>query len=130
MTISEKDSALFTIGIAARVLRVHPQTLRLYERLGFIVPHRTKGKTRLYSQRNLEAVTMIMTLTRRHRVNLAGVGMILKLQNQIHDIQHEKKILYDNLKEAAPKNRRRLSHQTSKSPTTRPPAVRIKVERG
>ena len=130
MKMYEKDSALFTIGIAARVLQVHPQTLRLYERLGFIVPHRTKGKTRLYSQRNLDAVTMIITLTRRYRVNLAGVGIIMKLQNQIEDIQHNEKTSRNNLKELTQKKTRRNSHLPSNPPSKRSQVVKIKVERG
>ncbi|HEY4485077.1 MAG TPA: MerR family transcriptional regulator, partial [Nitrospiria bacterium] len=63
MADNDKRKPLFMIGVAADLLGLHPQTLRLYERLGFVVPRRTKGKTRMYSQQNIEQVRTVITLT-------------------------------------------------------------------
>ena len=132
MTSNDQDTPLFTIGVAAGMLKVHPQTLRLYERLGFVIPPRTKGRSRLYTQRNIDQVRLIMTLTRRHRVNLAGVGIILKLQCQIEDIRRETDGLMKTLKKSVERepSRSLTSAQRSRTVLSRPPAVKIRVERG
>ncbi|MBI5746754.1 MAG: helix-turn-helix transcriptional regulator [Nitrospirae bacterium] len=84
--MDEKDKPLFTIGVAARLLGVHPQTLRLYEREGLISPSRTEGNTRLYSQRDIEDVRTIMHLTREVGVNLAGVELIVGVRRRFMQI--------------------------------------------
>ncbi len=86
MAMDEKDKPLYTIGVAARLLGVHPQTLRLYEREGLISPSRTEGNTRLYSQRDIEDVRTIMHLTREVGVNLAGVELIVSVRRRFMQI--------------------------------------------
>lgn len=86
MVMEEKDKPLYTIGVAARLLGVHPQTLRLYEREGLISPSRTEGNTRLYSQRDIEDVRTIMHLTREVGVNLAGVELIVGVRRRFMQI--------------------------------------------
>ena len=68
-----RDKPLFMISVVSELLGVHPQTLRLYEREGFIEPRRTKGNTRLYSERDVEDVRRVLQLTRDLVVTLAGV---------------------------------------------------------
>lgn len=128
---NDRDGPCFTIGIAAGMLRLHPQTLRLYERLGFIIPHRTRGKTRLYSRKNIQQVRFITTLTRRHGVNLAGVGMILKIQQQMRALRRESQDLMESLKEAIgdPIGRGTGPRERSSKKRARSPAVKIKIER-
>jgi MerR family transcriptional regulator/heat shock protein HspR len=84
-----KDSTrgIYHIGGVAAIAGVHPQTLRLYERLGLIKPSRSLGKTRLYSQRDVERVTLIVHLTRDEGLNLAGVAKILELQDHIREVE-------------------------------------------
>ena len=85
----EKESPLYLISTVAKMLNIHPQTLRLYEREGLIKPARTEGNTRLYSQEDIERLRTILTLTRELGVNLAGVEIILRLREQIAELQKE-----------------------------------------
>lgn len=80
---------LFTISHIAKLLDVHPQTLRLYEREGFIKPSRTKGNTRRYSRQDVAQLRLILHLTRECKVNLAGVELILDMQQKLAEIQRE-----------------------------------------
>ncbi|MBX3139743.1 MAG: MerR family transcriptional regulator [Trueperaceae bacterium] len=66
---------------------MHPQTLRLYERKGLIEPSRSAGKTRLYSQRNIEQLREIRRLTQELGVNLAGVEEIIRLRQRLDELQ-------------------------------------------
>jgi MerR family transcriptional regulator/heat shock protein HspR len=84
----DKKQPLFMISVVSRMLRVHPQTLRLYEREGLIAPHRTK-RTRLYSQEDIEKIEMILRLTRELGVNRAGVDVILRLRHRLEMLQKE-----------------------------------------
>ncbi|MEO7794659.1 MAG: MerR family transcriptional regulator, partial [Thermoanaerobaculia bacterium] len=68
---------------------IHPQTLRLYEREGLIVPARSAGNTRLYDQLAIERLEAILTLTRDLGVNLAGVEVILNLRDQLAALESE-----------------------------------------
>jgi len=73
------------ISVIAERYNIHPQTLRLYEREGLIKPARTAGNTRLYGEAEIRKLEMILALTRDLGVNLAGVEVILNLQNAIED---------------------------------------------
>ncbi|MGI6209205.1 MAG: heat shock protein transcriptional repressor HspR [Anaerolineae bacterium] len=79
----------YTIGIAARLVELHPQTLRHYEGLGLVTPRRTGGNRRLYSERDLERLRLICRLTGELGVNLAGVEVILNMTEQIRTLQEE-----------------------------------------
>lgn len=85
----ERNEPLYLISTVAKMLNVHPQTLRLYEREGLIKPSRTEGNTRLYSQEDVERLKTILTLTRDLGVNLAGVEIILRMREQIEELQSE-----------------------------------------
>ncbi len=84
----DKKQPLFMISVVSRMLGVHPQTLRLYEREGLITPSRTK-RTRLYSQEDIEKIEMILRLTRELGVNRAGVDIILRLRHRLEVLQRE-----------------------------------------
>lgn len=83
----DKDKPLYVISIAAELVDMHPQTLRLYERKGLIEPSRSSGKTRLYSQRNIEQLREIRRLTQELGVNLAGVEEIIRLRQRLDELQ-------------------------------------------
>jgi len=83
----DKDKPLYVISVAAELVDMHPQTLRLYERKGLIEPSRSAGKTRLYSQRNIEQLRDIRRLTQELGVNLAGVEEIIKLRRRLDELQ-------------------------------------------
>lgn len=82
------DDPVYLISVVAKVLSIHPQTLRQYEREGLIEPSRTDGKIRLYSQRDIDRIKLILRLTRDMGINLAGVDVILKLKNQLHEFEN------------------------------------------
>jgi len=84
-----KDSAFYMISVVARQFEVHPQTLRLYEREGLLRPSRTEGNTRLYSDKDLEVLSFILSLTRDLGVNLAGVEIILNMRRKMEAMQME-----------------------------------------
>jgi len=77
------------ISDVARLYGLHPQTLRLYERLGLMRPARSRGNTRLYTRRDLRQLETILDLTREGRVNLAGVGVILDLRERLEQLERE-----------------------------------------
>lgn len=85
----ERGKAMFMISAVARRYRIHPQTLRLYEREGLLKPSRTDGNTRLYSREDLDRLETILTLTRDLGVNLAGVEIILNMRQKMDRMQHE-----------------------------------------
>jgi MerR family transcriptional regulator, heat shock protein HspR len=77
------------ISIIAERYNIHPQTLRLYEREGLIKPVRTAGNTRLYGLDEIRKLEMILTLTRDLGVNLAGVEVVLRLQQMMEEADVE-----------------------------------------
>lgn len=95
--MDDRDRPLYVIGVAARLLGVHPQTLRLYEREGLILPFRTEGNTRLYSQRDIEDVRTIMHLTREIGINLAGVELIVGMRKRMAQISAEMEEMIDQI---------------------------------
>lgn len=80
------DRPLYVISVAAELVCMHPQTLRLYERKGLIMPKR-QGKNRLYSQRDIERLRFIQKLTQEQGINLAGVEMITRLQQELEELR-------------------------------------------
>ncbi|QEZ89227.1 heat shock protein transcriptional repressor HspR [Aliarcobacter cibarius] len=88
----EKNSYIepvFLISAVAEILDIHPQTLRQYEREGLIKPSRTNGKIRLYSQKDINHIKYVLTLTRELGVNLAGVDIILQLNQKIEELEND-----------------------------------------
>ena len=88
----EKNSyvePIFLISAVAEILNIHPQTLRQYEREGLIKPSRTNGKIRLYSQKDINHIKYVLTLTRDLGVNLAGVDIILQKDSIIQSLENE-----------------------------------------
>jgi MerR family transcriptional regulator/heat shock protein HspR len=78
---------LFVISVAARLVEMHPQTLRKYEREGLIAPSRTTGNLRLYSDRDIERLRQVKYLVEERGLNLAGVQLALDLTAQIRDLR-------------------------------------------
>lgn len=81
------EEPVFLISVVAKILNIHPQTLRQYEREGLVEPGRTDGKVRLYSQRDIDRIKSILRLTRELGVNLAGVDIILRLKDRIEELE-------------------------------------------
>jgi MerR family transcriptional regulator/heat shock protein HspR len=78
--------ALYVISVAARLVELHPTTLRKYERVGFLEPSRTPGRTRLYSHEDIRRLRQIKHLVEEREMNLAGVHMALDLTELLSEI--------------------------------------------
>jgi len=82
----EAHAALYVISVAARLVELHPTTLRKYERVGFLEPSRTPGRTRLYSSADIRRLRQIKRLVDEREINLAGVQMALDLTSLLREI--------------------------------------------
>lgn len=87
--MSDRARPLYTIGVVAGMLKVHPQTLRFYERKGLLRPSRTEGRTRMYSQEDVEELARVIRLTRDLGVNLAGVEIVLRMRRRMLEMQKQ-----------------------------------------
>lgn len=85
---NDNNQPVYMISVVAKMLDVHPQTLRLYEREGLVSPCRTK-RSRLYSEEDVERLAMILRLTRELGVNRSGVEIILRLRHKLEAFQQE-----------------------------------------
>ena len=81
------DRPIYMISVAAELVGMHPQTLRIYEAKGLVRPKRTAGNTRLYSERDVERLRVIQRLTTELGLNLSGVELALKLEDQLQRMQ-------------------------------------------
>jgi MerR family transcriptional regulator, heat shock protein HspR len=81
------DRPRYMISVAADLVGMHPQTLRIYEAKGLVQPQRTAGNTRLYSEADLERLRLINRLTSELGLNLAGVEHVLRLEEQLLRVQ-------------------------------------------
>jgi MerR family transcriptional regulator, heat shock protein HspR len=83
------DRPRYMISVAAELVGMHPQTLRIYESKGLIRPKRTAGNTRLYSEADLERLRLIQQLTNELGLNLAGVEQVLELQDEVRNMRRQ-----------------------------------------
>ena len=88
-TVNADEQPRYVISVAAQMLGVHPQTLRLYEREGLVEPQRSGGKIRLYSEQDIDRVRCIMRLTTDLGVNLAGAEAILNMRERMLQMREE-----------------------------------------
>jgi MerR family transcriptional regulator, heat shock protein HspR len=128
MTQDTRDRPVYVISVAAELTDMHPQTLRLYERKGLIRPGRSSGKTRLYSERDIDHLREIRRLTQELGVNLAGVEEVMKLRHELDDVQVQLEMEISDLEtqlraefETSQKEARALENGTvSSDPKDRP----------
>ena len=85
--VSRFNEPLFVISVAARLVEMHPQTLRKYEREGLIAPSRTQGNLRLYSDRDIERLRQVKYLVEDRGLNLAGVQLALGLTQRLRELR-------------------------------------------
>ena len=83
----KRAKAGYMISAVAELYHLHPQTLRLYERVGLLKPSRSQGNTRLYTDEDLERLEVILNLTRELGVNLAGIEIILNMRDKMAEMQ-------------------------------------------
>jgi MerR family transcriptional regulator, heat shock protein HspR len=85
----KRAKAGYMISAVAELYQLHPQTLRLYERVGLLKPSRSQGNTRLYTDGDLERLEVILNLTRELGVNLAGIEIILNMRDKMAEMQSQ-----------------------------------------
>ncbi|HIM80910.1 MAG TPA: MerR family transcriptional regulator [Dehalococcoidia bacterium] len=110
-----RENPCFVISVAARMVGVHAQTLRYYEKVSLISPSRTEGRQRLFSMADIERLHRIKTLTEDMGVNLAGAEVALKLMNRIEQLESDVQTLTNEVTRLrdrnGPSNRRRGPNQ-------------------
>jgi MerR family transcriptional regulator/heat shock protein HspR len=94
------DRPRYMISVAAEIVGMHPQTLRMYEQKGLVRPQRTAGNTRLYSEADLERLQLIQRLTTDLGLNLAGVEAVLGLEEQLQRMQSRMERLEREMRES------------------------------
>jgi len=94
------DRPRYMISVAAELVGMHPQTLRVYEEKGLVRPKRTAGNTRLYSEADLERLRLIQRLTTELGLNLAGVEAVLELEAEVGRMQARMERLEREMREA------------------------------
>lgn len=93
------DRPRYMISVAAELVGMHPQTLRIYESKGLVRPKRTPGNTRLYSEADLERLRLIQRLTGQLGLNLAGVETVLRLEDELARMQRRLERLEQDMRE-------------------------------
>ena len=102
------NQPMYVISVAARMIGVHPQTLRHYENIGLIIPERSEGNIRLYSPADIHRLHQISRLTDELGVNLAGVQIILDMRERLEQLQLEMEVTQAELEAEIARLRKRL----------------------
>jgi MerR family transcriptional regulator, heat shock protein HspR len=97
--VIREDEPCFTIGVVHQMIGLHPQTLRHYERIGLVRPQRSDGKIRMYSAKDLERIALIKRWIDDLGVNLAGVEVMLKMQEHIEQVHAESEAELQRMRE-------------------------------
>jgi len=124
--MAERKQRLYMISVVSEMLGIHPQTLRIYEREGFIKPSRSGGNTRLYSEDDIEKLEMVLRLTRDLGVNLAGVEVILSMREKMEQMQRSMEETIRQLQEELFEMRRQEEIRKASVPIGK----RIRIEWG
>jgi MerR family transcriptional regulator, heat shock protein HspR len=103
------DRPRYMISVAADLVGMHPQTLRIYEAKGLVQPQRTAGNTRLYSEADLERLRLINQLTTELGLNLAGVEHVIRLEEQLRRLRRQMERLELEMRERLEEMRRSYS---------------------
>jgi len=98
--VIERERPRYMISVAADLVGMHPQTLRIYEQKGLIRPRRTAGGTRLYSEADVERLRLIQQLTNDLGLNLAGVEHVLRLEDELRKMQRRMQRLEREMRNA------------------------------
>ena len=120
--MTDRGKPLYMIGVVAEMLKVHPQTLRFYEKKGLIQPSRTEGRTRMYSADDVEEVARLLRLTRDLGVNLAGAEIVIKMRRRMVDMQKQIEDLLAYVRE--------MPAGTTRPRPTEPPEALVRAASG
>ncbi len=119
----KRAKAGYMISAVAELYKLHPQTLRLYERVGLLKPSRSQGNTRLYTDSDLERLDVILTLARDMGVNLAGIEIILNMREKMIEMERQMgefaQVVQQELSRVAASYTREISGQVSANSSKR-----------
>jgi MerR family transcriptional regulator/heat shock protein HspR len=107
--MSLRKRPVYMIGVASKLIGVHPQTLRMYEQRGLLRPRKSIKNTRLYSQEDVDLGCYIQKLTQEMGMNLAGVRKVLDLERHVARLEAEKRALREELR----RKEQELSHSVA-----------------
>ncbi len=119
-----RSKAGYMISAVAEMYNIHPQTLRLYEREGLLIPARSDGNPRLYTQEDLEQLEIILNLTRELGVNLAGIDIIMNMRRRMKQMQEEMQAFVDTVQKEFG-NRMGYNRESSQNAMVRIPPVHL-----
>ncbi len=114
-----RGKAGYMISAVAEMYQIHPQTLRLYEREGLLIPSRSDGNTRLYGPEDLEQLEFILKLTRDLGVNISGVAIILNMRRQMEKMQEDMRAFVEFVQ------REVVRHPSEGEPASKTAMVRV-----
>ncbi len=120
----KKSRAGYMISAVAELHKVHPQTLRLYERAGLLKPSRSEGNTRLYTEGDLQRLEVILTLTREMGVNLAGIEIILNMREKMAEMQRQMEAFTQFVQQELSRDLGTMQQKPSRSALMRIPVSR------
>ena len=103
------ERAVYVVSVAAELAGMHPQTLRQYDRLGLVIPQRTRGRGRRYSTRDITRLQEIQALSQDQGINLAGIKRILELQDEVTALEDQLDTVRESLERMTPAQRRVFS---------------------
>src|SRR6202790_2300089 len=121
----KKSRAGYMISAVAELYKLHPQTCRLYERVGLLKPSRSEGNTRLYTDADLERLEVILTLTREMGVNLAGIEIILNMREKMSEMQRQMKAFTEFVQQELSRGLRSAQLKPSRDALMRVPPPRV-----
>lgn len=121
----KKARAGYMISAVAELYQLHPQTLRLYERVGLLKPSRSEGNTRLYTDADLERLEVILTLTRDMGVNLAGIEIILNMREKMGEMQRQMKAFTEFVQQELARGLHTAQQKPSRDALVRVPPPRV-----
>ena len=128
------DRAVYISSVAAELAGVHPQTLRIYERKGLLHPARTAGNTRRYSERDIDRLRMIQRLTQEQGLNLAGVRMIVEMEDEFDRMRQRMETMDRELQRARRRMREEIERLRKESrraeivPLSSVPRLRVRTK--
>jgi MerR family transcriptional regulator/heat shock protein HspR len=128
--LRKKAKAGYMISAVAELYQLHPQTLRLYERVGLLKPSRSQGNTRLYTDGDLERLEVFLNLTRELGVNLAGIEIILNMRDKMGEMQSQMEAFIKFVRNEFARNLTVHGERTTRSAIVRAaPRHAIRVEK-
>jgi MerR family transcriptional regulator/heat shock protein HspR len=124
-TRKKKARAGYMISAVAELYKLHPQTLRLYERVGLLKPSRSQGNTRLYTDSDLERLEVILTLTREMGVNLAGIEVVLNMREKMAEMQRQMETFAAFVQQELARGMRTVNEPQARSALVRVPPPKV-----